>query len=287
MSIPRPGRADPTWRSPEPPPAPLPRRGLGLWRCVWRGGTIGLVTFGGLAVLLLLRLLERPLFGRRRPVTPWITVGVCRATLRLLGLRRVVQGQPMEGRGVVVANHVSWLDIHAINAPAPVVFVSKSEVAGWPGIGWLARATGTLFVSRNARDAADQRHAVEDRLRAGDRLVLFPEGTSTDGRQVLAFKPTLLAALFAADLACDLQVQPVSLRYRAPKGLDDRVFAWWGDMAFAGHLLSVLAAPPGGCVELRFHPALRVADFADRKALASACEDRVRAGVSPQTPPCR
>ncbi|WP_201157732.1 lysophospholipid acyltransferase family protein, partial [Rhodobaculum claviforme] len=187
-------------------------------------------------------------------------------------------GRPMRGAGVMVANHVSWLDIFVLNAAGPVAFVSKSEVAAWPGIGWLARATGTVFITRSVRDAAAQRRMIAERLRGGDRLVIFPEGTSTDGQQVLPFKPTLLAALFDAEAGGGgaAQVQPVSLRYIAPQGRDARFYGWWGDMAFGGHLLAVLAAPRQGAVALTFHPTLRVGAFADRKALAAACTAQVR-----------
>ncbi len=268
----------PTWHSPDPPPPAPPRGPVGWARIVLRGGLVGGVTFGGLALLLLVRLLERPLCGLRRPVTPWITVGVCRVALRGLGLRLRTTGAALRGRGAMVANHVSWLDIYVLNAQAPLYFVSKAEVAGWPGIGWLARATGTVFVTRTARDAAAQALLLEARLRAGHRLLLFPEGTSTDGLRVLPFKPTLFAAFYRDGLPALLQVQPVSLRYHAPPDADPRFHGWWGDMDFATHLLTILAAPGGGSVDVTFHPPLRVADHPDRKALAAACTTAVRDG---------
>ena len=268
----------PTWHSPDPPPPTPPRGAVGWARILLRGALVGGVTFGGLGLLLLLRLVERPVFGLRRPVTPWITVAVCRIALRGLGLRVRVTGTPLRGRGGMVANHVSWLDIYVLNAQAPLYFVSKAEVARWPGIGWLARATGTVFVTRTARDAADQALLLEARLRAGHRLLVFPEGTSTDGLRVLPFKPTLFAAFFRDGLPDLLQVQPVTLRYHAPRSEDPRFHAWWGDMDFAGHLLKVLAAPRGGRVDVIFHPPRRIADFPDRKALAAQCTDAVRSG---------
>ena len=274
----------PTWHSPDPPPA-APRRGAVGWaRILGRGLVVGGVTFGGLALLLLLRLAERPLCGLRRPLTPWITVAVCRMALRGLGLRTRVTGHPMRGRGAMVANHVSWLDIYVLNAQTPLYFVSKAEVARWPGIGWLARATGTVFVTRSARDAAAQALLLEARLRAGHRLLVFPEGTSTDGLRVLPFKPTLFAAFFRDGLADLLQVQPVSLRYHAPPGYAPRFHAWWGDMDFAAHLLMVLAAPRGGRVEVMFHPPRPVAASPDRKALAAACHAAVRDGHARSAP---
>lgn len=274
----------PTWQSPVPPP-PLASPGLAGWlRVVLRGATLAAVVFGGLAVMLMLRLAERPLCGLRRPVTPWITVGVCRVALRLLGLRLSGQGQPLRGRGAMVANHASWVDIFALNAAAPLYFVSKVEVAGWPGIGWLARATGTLFVTRDRAEASGQKLMMEARLRAGHRLLFFPEGTSSDGRRVLPFKPTLFAAFFEHDLADLLQVQPVSVTYHAPPGRDARFYGWWGDMDFGAHLLAVLAAARrgegSGRVEVVWHPPLAVRDFAGRKPLAAACEAAVRAGMA-------
>jgi 1-acyl-sn-glycerol-3-phosphate acyltransferase len=271
---------NPTWRSAEPPPRP-PTPGVAGWlRIALRGMAVGGVTFGGLALLLALRLLERPLFGLHRPLTPWITVGVCRTTLWLLGLRVQSSGRPMRARGAVVANHISWLDIHVLNAAAPLYFVAKAEVAAWPGIGWLARATGTVFVARDRAEAPAQKLLLEARLRAGHRLVIFPEGTSSDGRRVLPFKPTLFAAFFEHGLAEVLRIQPVSLTYLALDGADPRFYGWWGDMEFGAHLLAVLAAPRQGRVEVVWHPPLAVKDFAGRKPLAAACEAAVRSGVA-------
>ena len=240
---------------------------------------LALVVFGGLALHLSLRLIERPLFGLRRPVTPFVTQAVCKAAFAVLGIALRVRGSPMHGRGAVVANHVSWLDIFALNAPQRVYFVSKSEVARWPGIGWLARATGTVFIRRDARDARLQKEIFEARLRAGHHLAFFPEGTNSDGVRLLPFKPTLFAAFFADGLAEILQVQPVSLVYHAPNGRDARFYAWWGELGFGGHLLRVLAQVRQGRIEVVFHPAVRVAEFADRKALARHCEAAVRSAL--------
>lgn len=272
-------RPEPTWSAPEGEPAPVRIGPLGWVRAMARGVPLGLTVFGGLAVLLLLRLIERPLCGLNRPVTPWITVGVCRAALRILGLRYSRQGRPMAGQGAVVANHVSWLDIFVLNAAAPVYFVAKAEVAGWPGIGWLARATGTIFIRRDPREAGEQALLIEARLRAGHRLAFFPEGTSTDGIRVLPFKPTLFAAFFAHGLAATLLIQPVSLVYRGAPGADPRAYGWWGEMSFGAHLLAVLAAPRQGSVAAVYHPPLAVADFPGRKELARSAEAAVREGL--------
>ncbi|TYB89825.1 1-acyl-sn-glycerol-3-phosphate acyltransferase [Oceaniovalibus sp. ACAM 378] len=257
----------PTWDS-DSPPEPL-RLGVVGWALVGlRGVMLGAVVFGGLAILLLARLVERPLSGDARPVTPWITRGVCRVSFVILGIRYRVHGRPMQGRGAVVANHSSWLDIFALNAADRVYFVSKSEVAGWPAIGWLARATGTLFIRRDPREAAKHRDRLAARLLQGHRMLFFPEGTSTDGKRVLPFKSTLFGSFFADDLRDVLQIQPVTVIYAAPAGQEPRFYGWWGDMDFGTHLLKILGAVRQGRVDVMFHPPVPVSGFANRKTIA-------------------
>ncbi|MEQ8341514.1 MAG: lysophospholipid acyltransferase family protein [Marinovum algicola] len=268
----------PTWTDETPAP-PLGRpQGLGDWLRVLRRGVPILVLLGlGLALLLLVRLVEWPLFGARRPVSPYITVVVCRGVLRLLGLATRLQGAPMRHHGAFVANHASWLDIFVLNAARDVYFVSKAEVAGWPGIGLLARATGTVFIARDRREARAQTELFRTRLMGRHHLLFFPEGTSTDSRRVLPFKPTLFAACFDPALRDALHVQPVTLVYHAPAGTDPRFYGWWGEMGFGAHMLAMLVARRHGSAEVIFHPPLKVADFADRKALARTLEETVRA----------
>lgn len=264
----------PTWRS-DQPLDPVKLGPLGWALALVRGLPMAVVVFGGLVLLLLLRLIERPIFGLHRPWTPWITVMVCRIALRIMGLPIRHHGAPMDQDGVIVANHSSWLDIFALNTRRPLYFVSKSEVAAWPGIGWLARATGTVFVTRDRSHAKAQQQLFEDRLRAGHRLLFFPEGTSSDGRRVLPFKPTLFAALFSEDLT-GLSVQPATVAYHAPEGQEPRFYGWWGDMDFGPHLLQMLGARRHGHIEITWHPAMPVSDFKDRKALSASSETAVR-----------
>lgn len=271
--------SDPTWVSPEGEAPDVPIGPAGWCLVALRLPVLGLVVFGGLLLHLAIRLIERPLAGLRRPVTPFVTQAVCRLALIVMGIGLRVRGKRMRGRGAVVANHVGWLDIFALNAPQRIYFVSKSEVARWPGIGWLARATGTVFIRRDARDARLQKDIFEARLRAGHHLCFFPEGTNSDGVRLLPFKPTLFAAFFADGLAEILQIQPVSLVFHAPVGRDARFYAWWGALGFGAHLLRVLAQARQGRIEVVFHPPVRVADFPDRKALARHCEAAVRSGL--------
>ncbi len=264
------------------PPADTPISVLGWVRVLFRATALMVVVFGGLAVLLLVRLIERPLCGQARPVTPRITQSVCRAAFWIMGLRRQVVGHPMQHRGAVVANHTSWLDIFALNAAQQIYFVSKAEVAAWPGIGWLARATGTVFIERNPKRAREQTALFTQRLLHGHRLLFFPEGTSTDGLQVLPFKTTLFQAFFTPEMHDVIWIQPVSLTYAAPQGADGRIYGWWGDMSFGAHLLATLSLPKQGSVTTHYHPPLRVADFNNRKDLALACENRIKSGHAPQ-----
>ncbi|MCE6949581.1 1-acyl-sn-glycerol-3-phosphate acyltransferase [Cereibacter sphaeroides] len=262
------------WRAARMEPA---RIGPAGWlRVAWKGPAMAAVVYAGLALLLLVRLVEAPVCGRNRPITPWITQGVCRAALAILGLRCIRRGRAMAVPGAVVANHGSWLDIFTLNAAQRIYFVSKSEVAGWPGIGWLARATGTVFINRKGSEAKAQQQLFEERLRAGHRLLFFPEGTSTDTLRILPFKSTLFAAFFTHGLEHVLHIQPVTVRYTAPQGEDPRFYGWWGDMDFGSHLLKLLAAPRHGQVEITFHDPVPADGFDGRKGLAAHCEARVR-----------
>lgn len=251
---------------------------LGWLVGVVRTLVLGTLVFGSLIVLLLVRLLERPVFGMKRPVTPFITQFVCRSAFFILGIKFEAKGDLMRHRGAVVANHSSWLDIFALNARKRIYFVSKAEVARWPGIGWLARSTGTVFIERDPRKAKAQKELFEQRLKAGHKLLFFPEGTSTDGLRVLPFKSTLFAAFFTPELRDILWVQPVTVNYYAPKGEDKRFYGWWGEMEFGPHLLKTLTALKQGRVELLYHAPVKIADMVDRKTLAKSMEEAVREG---------
>ena len=266
------------WRSAALPPL---RPGAPGWLLVvLRLVPFAIVVYGGLLLLLLTRAVEAPVYGTSRPFSPRITQVVCKLSLRIIGLRLKRKGHPMRRRGAVVANHGSWLDIFCLNACDRVYFVSKSEVAQWPGIGWLARATGTVFIARNPAEAKAQQGLFEARLGAGHRLLFFPEGTSSDSQRVLPFKSTLFAAFYTHGLNVGMYIQPVTLRYIAPEGSDPRLYGWWGEMDFGPHLIRVLAQRRQGRVEVLYHKPVAVDDFPDRKALAAHCEAVVRASAS-------
>lgn len=268
-----------TWHSEADPPA-LPRPGpLGWLLMVTRGLGLISVLLIGVLLILPLRGLERLCVGPRRPVTgPHVQI-VCRLCLWIIGLRWHREGQPMRGPGAVVANHSGWLDILVLNAAMPVFFVSKAEVAGWPGINILTRVTNTHFVARDPKLARQQAEEFAARTRAGHRLLFFPEGTSSDGRRLLPFKPTLFQGFLDPALPEALGIQPMSASYEAPVGRDPRFYGWWGRMDLGPHLLAVLAQPRQGRVTVRLMPPIPVTGET-RKTLAAKVETAVRAGLS-------
>ena len=265
-----------TWISEDGEPIDKKISFLGWLLLFTRGGTIIFVITIGLFLKCSLRLFERPLFGNRRPVTPYITVLVSRVSLWLLSISVKRFGSPLKKAGALVANHSSWLDIFALNSSQRLYFVSKSEVAKWPGIGLLAKATGTLFIRREAKEAVVQKKLFEQRIKMGHRLLFFPEGTSTDGMRVLPFKSALFQAFFDLNLNSECFIQPVTVTYFAPKNEDHRFYGWWGDMSFTVHLLKTIASRRQGSIEIKYHDPLLVSDFAKRKELAVAAEKIIR-----------
>jgi len=157
--------------------------------------------------------------------------------LHLLGIHvRPLAVVPAE-RALIVCNHISWLDIFVINSQLDAHFVCKEEVRKWPLIGWLVAATGTLFIARgNNAAAARTMHALSDRLRRDERIVFFPEGTTTNGQTLLPFT----TALFEAANIGDAVVVPMCLRYYDTQGQQSLAPAYDGDITFMQCLRSVV-----------------------------------------------
>jgi lyso-ornithine lipid O-acyltransferase len=204
-----------------------------------------------------------------------------RFVARLFGLRIKVVGTPIPG-ALIIANHTGWLDIVIFSAVMPLSFVAKTEVGSWPFFGTLARLQRTVFVARERRsETGTARDLIQSRLLAGDTLVLFPEGTSSDGNTVLPFKSALLGAAEAEIGGRHVTVQPVSTAYTGihgiPMGRENRpLFAWYGDMELVPHLWEALKAGPLDVV-VEFHAPLSL-DAMDRKTLAKTAEKLVRTG---------
>jgi 1-acyl-sn-glycerol-3-phosphate acyltransferase len=199
---------------------------------------------------------------------------------RLIGLKVQVVGTRAEGRPVLyLSNHSSWLDVCVLGGVLEASFVAKAEVGQWPGVAWIARLGRTVFVSRQRGSTGREAEVIRERLAAGDNLVLFPEGTTSDGTRVMPFRSALLGTADAART-----VQPVSVVYDRLGGLpacrrDRPVFAWYGDMDLGSHFWR-LARRPGARVTVLLHEPVDPRAFADRKALAAAVGHVVAEGAA-------
>lgn len=245
--------------TPEPAPTPLQalrlaRLGLHLLRGV---GTVGLVY---------------PLVAGRRRLT--LKQRWARRLLEILGIRLALDGADVVPASLLVANHISWIDIFVINAIRPASFVSKDEVRRWPLIGWLAARTGTLFLQRGSRRQAHvMSEAVGAVLRGGGNVAVFPEGTTTDGLGVRHFH----AALLQPAIDAGKPIQPLALRYLTPGGAHCAAPAYVGDISLWQCLKAILAQ--GAIVAaLEVMPAICSTE-GPRRALADAARRRIAARV--------
>jgi 1-acyl-sn-glycerol-3-phosphate acyltransferase len=209
----------------------------------------------------------------------WATVA------RLLGLTVRVIGTPIrasEGRPIVfVSNHSSWLDIAVLGGQLDACFVAKDEVGRWPFISTVAKLGRTVFVSRQRHATGRERDVMRDRLAVGDNLLLFPEGTTSDGSRVLPFRSSFFAIAEGAEPPL---IQPVSVVYDRlgglPTGRASRpVFAWYGDMELAPHFWRY--AQHGGLrASVLIHPPIDPSRYASRKALSHAVWQTVADGAA-------
>lgn len=268
----------------------------------WPGDGLSTAPMRGAAVLSAFLALTLPLMPVQalllRLSTPaarrfphWYHRQVC----RLLGIRLHIRGEVLKDRPVLlIANHTSWLDIPVLSAVAPVSFVAKKEVDSWPFVRWLARLQRSVFVDRTRRvTVGSTASEMSERLKAGDVLVLFAEGTSSDGNRVLPFKTSLFAAAKPGrtqSVATDGDggvgpvVQTLTFAYTHVHGVpvsraDRSMIGWYGDMAMGGHAWALLKAGPLD-VHVVIGPPKPLESFADRKQLASLAEAEIRATLA-------
>lgn len=226
------------------------------------------------------------------PMSKWLPNRYHRFLCGMLGIKVHIRGEPYAGGACLLAiNHTSWLDIPILASLQPCSFVAKSEVSAWPFFGTLARLQKTVFVERERRTrTADSRNEIHARIAEGDTLVLFPEGTSSDGNRVLPFKSALMSVAQLsivssdADREADLSVQPVSVAYTRVNGLPmgrtlRPFFAWYGDMELFPHLWEAFAMGPIDVV-VEYHPPVTIREVGNRKALAQYCQDCCQKGLS-------
>ncbi len=205
----------------------------------------------------------------------------------VLGIRVIREGKLDPRRPLmIVSNHVSWLDIVVISSLFPVSFIAKSEVGTWPVVRTLARLQRSIFVERERRaKTAAVNAAIAERIGKGDAMVLFAEGTTSDGLRVLPFRSALLGAAQAATAdAGEAVLQPLAIRYTHRGGLpiartEMAEIAWYGDMDLGPHLAALLAGP-GIIVRVSLPEALPVSATHNRKETAKLLETRVRQAFS-------
>lgn len=204
--------------------------------------------------------------------------------LDILRIRLTIRGDAPRlsgcGGGILLAaNHISWLDIFLLNAVHPMRFVAKSEVRGWPLVGFLSARTGTLFLDRSSRrDAGRANRDIESALREGDFVALFPEGTTTDGRQVRHFH----AALLQPAIDADAPLQAVAIRYTGENGEPDTAPAYIDDLSFGDSLRNILRRP---AIQAELHfTALLAPHGRNRRELAGTLHNAISDTLFPARP---
>lgn len=238
-----------------------------------------------LGVTLLLIPVQAVLVAVKSPLAARFPRLYHRMCCRILGFRIEVKGALSDRHPTLfVVNHVSYVDITILGALIKGSFVAKSEVAEWPLFGVLAKLQRTVFIERRVRSTAAQRGELTRRLAAGDDLILFPEGTSSDGSRVLPFKSALFSAVEGKTGGDPVVVQPVSLAYVRLNGMPmgrlyRPFFAWYGDMDMASHLWELLGLGVAG-VSVEFHAPAMASAFPSRKALSAYCRSVIVDGVA-------
>ena len=246
----------------------MPRSLMASLRTLWRSAGVIALLFIGLAMALLVTL-DFPERLDRLKLAGWWH----RRLLALLGLRVRVSGTPVVGAHLSVANHVSWLDIPLMGAVEPLRFVAKSEIRQWPLAGWLATAAGSFYIRRGKGGARPMLDRLSVYLRNGGAVVLFPEGTTTDGRQVLPFH----ARLFGAAIEAHCPVQPVARRYH-PTADGRHVAPFIGDDDLVDE--GMARGGRGGGVGHAASPRVRRSRSREHHSLASGRPKANRQGLS-------
>ena len=216
-------------------------------------------------------------FTRRIDADDWVRRWL-RRLMRILGIRFQVHGEPVAGGQMIVCNHVSWLDIPLVGAALCSRFVAKSDIQHWPVAGWLASCTGVFYIRRGPGGSRPLLEKLGPWLRRGGSVVIFPEGTTTDGRQVLPFH----ARLFQGAIDAGCPVQPLALRY-GPAADGQQLAPFIGDDDLVSHILRLLRAP-GLDAELHYGEPLLPGQGEDRQQLARRAEDAVRSMLTLQPP---
>lgn len=208
----------------------------------------------------------------------------------ILRVKVSTEGAPTkEGNVIYVGNHLSYADIGSIGGSLSASFISKAEVKGWPILGQLAAVSRTVFISRDRNAAVKCIADIKKTLTTGQNLILFPEGTSTNGLEVLPFKSTLFELFLSDELKETLTVQPFTITITGVDGRniekpeDNDLYAYYGEDVFFPHLWK-LAKSKGASVLLTFHAPRKASDYNDRKKFAADCYNDVAGGLKNTLP---
>jgi 1-acyl-sn-glycerol-3-phosphate acyltransferase len=240
-------------------------------RFLWRFLRLLLHTLTGIWISLTIprrKTVDGERLPEPEPISRW-----SRRLLDILGVKLHCHGQPPHNAAMIVANHLSWLDIPVISACTHAAFLSKESIRHWPVIGWFARASSTVFIRRGKGEAKEVAAAIAARLRGGRQLAIFPEGRVGDGNGVQRFFPRL----FSAAIDTHTPVVPMALRYSV-KGKPDPVVLYTPEKSFLGILCRVLARR-GSVVDVWFCPPLSP-EGKDRRTLAREAREAIQAALS-------
>lgn len=197
----------------------------------------------------------------------------------LLGISVQVNGQKNDAAGTIyVSNHLSYLDIIVLSTQLKASFIAKADVEKWPLFGILAKLSRTIFIQRTKVGIKSGSTAIKQRLQSGDRLILFPEGTSNNGREVLPFKSGFFEVLLQSEKC--VHIQPLTLQLvsinevNAHTQEDFDHYAWYGDMTLVPHLWAFFKLK--SCdISITFHDPVEITNDITRKELAKKCEEAV------------
>jgi len=205
--------------------------------------------------------------------------------MKTIGIEWEIVGLKREAP-IFVSNHISWIDILAINSILDVVFIAKKEVRYWPALGVLAALGQTIFIERKSLNALSHKWAVEECLKKGQSIFFFPEGTSTDGSIIKQFKSSLFQVCYGETFKEKIlgTVQPLTIIYKSPIKNDPGFYSFWReeDTIFE-NIKKIIKTVRQGRVRLVFHKPIEFNKFGDRKRLSYACYEAVKSGlVSPE-----
>jgi len=239
------------------------------------------ITFAVIPLQLLVLVINKGSFSY---IIPWLWQ---KAVCKIFGIKVKVLGKPYTAsQTIYLSNHISYLDIPVIGGIIRGSFVAKKDVASWPVFGFLSKLQQTAFISRDRKDAKEGRNALDTMLKDGKSLIIFPEGTSTDGREVLPFKSSLFSIAYRDGLG-DITLQPITLRIvqvnkRNLINQKDRdLYSWHVNMdtPLEKHLWR-FALSKGAIISLTFHSIIKANEINDRKTLAKLCHNTVSNGLS-------